>query len=246
KIERVNILELVNQKEDILNFNKIQRDRENAINSHREAIEEIEIKIIDLQNEQEKYNKELALMPNPETDKFSDDIQTKIDTAEDTNNKAQTYEHYTSDKQNLETANTKFTAEEKNVTKANEAKIDYIKSCKVPDKISFDDEGGLMISAFKQENAYLNEDFFSRGEILKLAIQLCLINIKKLQATGDTIPFIFIDNAEGLDKKNLAYIDDTNQKHKIQFVLAYQDDKPKPGKSCIMLTEKAIKKYKEK
>ena len=247
KIEKVNILDLVAEKENIIIFNKKQRDKETAINNQREAIEGIENEIIKLQTKLEEHNKTLGTLPNPETEKFSNDIQTKIDSAEDTNNRAQAYEYYMSDKQDLEKAKEVFKVEEKNVIKATEAKIEYIKSCKVSDKISFDGEGGLMINAFDQENAYLNEDFFSKGQILKLAIQLCLIDIKKHQAENkDTIPFIFIDNAEALDKANHEYIQQVSEKHKLQFVLAYQDDQPRPGKSCIMLNEKIIKKYKDK
>ena len=247
KVEAVNISKLYEEKENITKFNEKQNHNKLMIYTHKTTISDIEIEISNLTIRLEEYKKELATMPPPEPLKSLDEINEKFANTNEITRKANRYNLYTETKELLTNAETIFTTEEKNVIKAQQDKVDYIKSCKVPDKISFDDEGGLTISAFDQENVYLNEDFFSKGQILKLAIQLCLINIKHRQSEGkETIPFIFIDNAESLDKANHEYIQEVSDKHKLQFVLAYQDDKPKSGKSCILLTEKAIKRYKEK
>ena len=100
-----------------------------------------------------------------------------------------------------------------------------------------------MISAFGQKNAYLTEDFFSRGQIMKLSIQLMVNKILTLKKEHDVIPFILIDDANILDEKLLSYINKIVEKYDIQVAYLWVGDKPKEGKFSILIEERQIKEY---
>jgi DNA repair exonuclease SbcCD ATPase subunit len=253
KAEAVSLSELYGERDKINVFNQEQDERQSAIDTQHRGINQSESKIENLKEELkkeqlylQKLHERLESLIEPEPKQTLDDVNAKIGSADSINKKAAAYNTWIELKEDLKTANKTFATKETEVTKAQEDKIAYIKSCKVAPSISFDDEGGLLISAFGQKNVYLKEEFFSRGQLIKMAIQFCLIKIVKDRNDGkDTIPVIFVDNAESLDDDKIKFIHDANEKHGIQFILAWQDTEPKAGKNCIMLQEKAIKQYKE-
>jgi len=250
KIEKISYAELFEEKKRIKQFNATQSELEDELLHYNvnSFIEDIEREYPDI-SFIEKRNKIIDTLNSlkiPESYKNTEEIQSKINSAEKTNEKALAYQEYKKVESQKDEATKSFDVEQKNVEKAQQDKIDYIKSCKVMNGISFDDEGGLQISAFGQTNAYLNEHFFSRGQILKLSFQFAIMKILKARKEKqDIIPLIFIDNAESLDKENIKYIQDMVEKHNIQVVLTIVDDKAKAGQYSIMIDEKTIKGYKE-
>jgi len=253
KVEPVNLKELYDERDAINEFNReqtqlqIKLDNKQLDITHSENI--IERLERELELERQKIVDTLAIiktMDIPKEQKSLDDITAKINNADETSKKANAYENYKALLKEQEEADKKYKEYEAKETEAKESKITYIKSCNVPSSVTIDDDGGMQITAFGQTAAYLNEDFFSRGQILKMSIQLCVKKmIANMNENKNIIPLIFIDNAESLDQDKLEFIDNIAEKYKIQFILAYQDNKPKAGKSCILLEEKAIKKYKE-
>jgi len=253
KVDSVSLKDLYEERENIKLFNEEQLGRNSEITSQTFSIQTQERKIKKLEDELQfeenaliTMNEILTSLVKPEKTQSIDDVTSRIDNADSINKKATAYNTWIELKEDLKTKNVTFATKESEVTTAQEEKITYIKSCKVAPSISFDDEGGLIIDAFGQKGVYLKEEFFSRGQILKMAIQFCLVKIVKDRNDGkDTIPIIFIDNAESLDDDKIKFIEEKATKHGIQFILADQGSEPKTGKSCIMLEEKAIKEYKE-
>lgn len=240
------ISELYTERDNINTFNNNQNilaknilNQEHMIAIAMDRIHNLNISIFTMETNLIGFDK-------PKEEKPTKDILQKIVSADDIKKKYDKYTKYTTLQSDIAIKETAFATKEGEVTKAEEEKIAYVKQSNVPSSVSFDDEGGLLITAFNQEEVYLKEEFFSKGQILKMAIQFCLIKIVKDKQKGkDTIPILFIDNAESLDESKLDYIHDISEKHKLQFILAYQNDKPLDGKTCILLEEKAIKGYKE-
>jgi|GEM_PF-4784821 len=250
KVVAVNLKDLYEERENIKLFNEEQLNRNSEITSQTFRVQEQERKIKKLEEELQFEKNALATkngilesLVKPEPTQSLDNVNSRIDSADNTNLNARTFDKYVSLKSELAIEETTFATKEQEVKDAEQNKIDYIKSTKVDSSVTFDENGGLRLTAFGHTEAYLNEAFFSTGQILKLSIQFCLIKMLKDRANNlPTIPVIFVDNAEGLDKKNLEYIDKISKEYNIQFILGYQDDKPQDGKNCIMLSEQSITK----
>lgn len=239
KIEVVDILALVNEKQKIIDFNDVQKTNQLVAEQLKKEIEKAKENLINAQKHFDSLPKSVSL-------KSIIEIDNKIASVNEVNAKAFAYQEYKKIEEQQQEAIKSFAEEQKNIEKAQQDKIDYIHSCKVMKGISFDDEGGLQISAFGQKDAYLNESFFSRGQIIKMSIQFAIKKILKArEEKQEVIPLIFIDNAESLDKDNQKYIQEMVDKHKIQVVMTIVGDKPKAGQHSIMIYEKMIKGYKE-
>ena len=250
KIDKVILKDLYEERDNIREFNQEQLNRNSEITSQTFSMQSQNQKIKKLEEELEFEKNSLTTMEDilesldkPEPTQSLDNVKAKIENADATNTKATTYNTWIELNENLKTKKVRFAFKQQDVKDAEQNKIDYIKSTKVDPSVTFDEDGGLRLTAFGHTEAYLNEAFFSTGQILKLSIQFCLIKMLKDRANNlPTIPVIFVDNAEGLDKKNLEYIDKISKEYNIQFILGYQDDKPQDGKNCIMLSEQSITK----
>lgn len=248
KVEKVNLSSLYKEKDEIRIFN----DNQSNILKEKETLqrkkESIITNIENLQLSLNDINEELTTLPEIKEKKSLENIQTIIDNAETTNKKAELYLSYMKEKENLAEAEKKYETNNKLVTQAKDKKLEYIKSCKLPfPNVKFDDDGGLVISAFnykdKNEYVYLNEDFYSKGQIMKIAIGMLTYKILKIKDKHDVIPFLLIDDADLLDDNLISYINDIANKNEIQVVYLLVGDEPQEDKFCIMMEEKKIKEY---
>ena len=250
KIDKVILKDLYEERDNIREFNQEQLNRNSEITSQTFSMQSQNQKIKKLEEELEFEKNSLTTMEDilesldkPEPTQSLDNVKAKIENADATNTKATTYNTWIELNEDLKTKKVRFAFKQQDVKDAEQNKIDYIKSTKVDPSVTFDEDGGLRLTAFGHTEAYLNEAFFSTGQILKLSIQFCLIKMLKDRANNlPTIPVIFVDNAEGLDKKNLEYIDKISKEYNIQFILGYQGDEPQDGRNCVMLSEQSITK----
>jgi hypothetical protein len=256
KVEEITWEDLYNEKTKIEDFNRLQdtkardvQEKGSEITERNQEILELEEKLIIMKESLKAAKEELANLPMPENKKSTASVEQKLTNASKINEKAKKYQEYSKTKTELTKYETKFTENEKLVTEAEKNKLEYIKSCKLPfPNLKFDDEGGLMISAFdyadKGEYAYLNEDFYSTGQIVKISVGIMVNKIITIGKEHNIVPLLLIDDADNLDDKNIEYIRELSQKYDIQVAYLFvRKPESVKGGIKIMIEEKAIKEY---
>lgn len=208
--EKVDFADLSKQKDEIIEFNKIQDDRQQDIDNANEELQRIVDRAEYLLQEIERMKAELKLvtgnivaqekhirtLPEPESIKPLDDINLQIQNASDTNDKAVAYQKYIEKKKQKDDTKAKLDANINKQKTKEQDRIDYIKSLKLPfDNLSIDEEGQLLM-----DGKLIKEPFFSTGELLKTIPVL-------ISSQNPKLKYVFIQDANLLDEDNLKEIE---------------------------------------
>lgn len=248
KVEEVKLTDLFQEKDEIRAYNEEQEKAkefkqgleklidENLkdITNENSEIKKLEQKIKECKERQKEseqriqtYNKEIEENIKILPLKSFDEIDKKIEDAESTNQKAKVYEQYKKDNDALQEKTKEYTHLTNNIKQIETAKKEYVKDSKLPfSDMTIDEEGGLKI-----KNKPFNDNFFSTGEIWKIAVQLLIAMDPKLK-------IVFVNEANLLDEENLEIIKGLTDKG-YHFVFELVGSKKVDG-NCILLKESEV------
>ena len=241
--EKVDFADLSKQKDDIVEFNKLQEDRQLVIDDANSVIETYVAEADDIVLEINRLKNKLANTRNliiesetvlndcvqPEPIKPLDDINLQIKNASDTNDKAVAYEKYIEKRDQKAAAKAKLDINNtKQKTKEHE-RIDYIKSLKLPfDNLSIDEEGQLLM-----DGKLIKEPYFSTGELLKTIPIL-------ISSQNPTLKYVFIQDANLLDEDKLAEIEQELTGRGYQLVIEMVGKTKVKDKTSILLKDNTV------
>lgn len=108
-------------------------------------------------------------------------------------------------------------------------RLEYIKSFKFPfSSLSVDDDGGLLLNDKPLKPAY-----FSSGELLRIVPSL-------IASKQPDFKYVFIQEANLIDEKNLAAIEKELTEQGFQLVFELVGKTPVVDRSCIMLKDRKV------
>jgi len=153
-----------------------------------------------------------------------DELQNKLLQAGQTNENALLYEQYMlklEEKASLE----KKLQENKVAQNDQEAqKVEYIKEFKFPfDKLSVDDEGGLLLSGKP-----LKQQYFSSGELIRIVPTL-------ISSLNPEFKYVFLQEFDLLDEETQVKVEEDLTSKGFQLVIELVGKEKLPEKNCILL-----------
>ena len=163
-------------------------------------------------------------------------LNTQIENAEATNQKAILYKQSIDAQDRHEIASEMYEGKTTELQKIEDNRIKYIKSCNLPfSNITIDDAGGVLISGRP-----FNETYFSKGEILRMGIKLAA-------AANPKLKYVFIPDSQSIDKKNREKLFNELVEAGFQVVAEYVDTEKQKDHGSILLKEsKVVESYEEK
>ena len=198
KAERVNLDDLLKERDHIeaININNAKRSEkiayvEESVKKFKDEIKELEERLVDLRSKVERGNKYLKTVSKPEESISMSEINQKISTASDTNDKAARYERYLEDRAKKEKVQKDLDKNSQDQEKKKEEKLRYIQDFDFGfDGLGVDEDGGLILSGRP-----IKEPYFSKGEREMIVARLYVSQNPKLK-------FRFIDEFGTLDDDN--------------------------------------------
>ena len=191
-----------NQKAAIVK-EKIER-YETGISGRKAEIEELKELIVDMESFIEKHKDDCNILDTLELEK-------KLEEANSVNFKARMYEKYQTERETYKKFKTEYDNANADVAKHREEKLALIVSKKFPFKnLEIGDEGHLLI-----DQKPFNENFFSKGEIYKIASKL-------INHINPELKTIFVQDSNLVDPENLNQILSIPG---FQFIVEYMSEK---------------------
>ncbi len=256
KTDRVIVEDLIAEKNEINEFNKAQtelkltRERyDNAVKAmYNEALDvnnqilELEARITVLKEKGDAITKRIdaglttiAELKDAQELKPSEEIDTKIFNASQTNEKAVKYEQYLVNLKKQQSINDKLKANKEKQAKKQQERTDYIKGQKFPfENLTISDDGELLLSGKP-----IKEPYFSTGELLKIVPVL-------MASKNPELKYVFIQDFNLLDEDKQADIERTLTEQGMQLVIELVGTKKVEGKNCILLKDcKVVETYSE-
>lgn len=221
--ERVNVSDLLNQKQSIDDYNTIQRKRADDIVDANDLIREDEEDIARIEAELEEAKVRLAkaqvalnTLPKPEPPQSAEAVMASIHGAEETNRRADAYKAYLQNKAKATAKDAEIAGTQAKQDKIKKERLERITSHKFPfTGLTVDDDGGLLLNGRP-----INQNTFSKAE-------LELIVARLYSSLNPEFKVRFIDDFESLDEDN--------QKKLVDDLLAegYQIITAEPGKKAV-------------
>jgi hypothetical protein len=235
KVDRVSSAELDKEKDRIQQHNTIQINRINDCNRVRRQIDIVEEEILKIEKEykeakakHDELNNRLNQLPEAEDTLSFDEVQSKIDAADEINKAATAYEQYAVDSKKREAKERELQETQVNLGYAQLERDNHIKSFDFGfDGLSVNDRGELLLNG-----RHIREPMFSRGELEMIVAQLHA-------SMEPTLKVRFIDDFEVLDPKNQEKILTELLEAGFQVITAEVGDKAKKD-NTIVLRECAI------
>lgn len=174
------------------------------IDSHKAKIKELKDKIFDMETYIELSKDDCNILDTLELEK-------KLEEANSVNFKARMYEKYQTERETYKKFKTEYDNANADVAKHREEKLALIVSKKFPFKnLEIGDEGHLLI-----DQKPFNENFFSKGEIYKIASKL-------INHINPELKTIFVQDSNLVDPENLNQILSIPG---FQFIVEYMSEK---------------------
>jgi DNA repair ATPase RecN len=249
KVERVNVNELILERNQIITFNIEQSTKSQAIEFEKQKKQSSESElvtigkmILELQEKErliaERINnsiKTIGLLPKPEVPKSTSEIDEKINQASSTNEKANQYDLYVNDLAKKEAKSKELIENKQKQTECENRRIEAIKAKKLPfSNLTIDEEGGLLM-----DGKPIKEPYFSTGEIIKLIPIL-------LSSQNQELKYVFIQDFNLLDEDKQADVEKYLTEKGFQLVIEYIGKKEIDGKNCILLKDnQVVENYEE-
>lgn len=225
KVDSVDIAFLLAERQDILDYNEKEKQKQFDINFFKSILKDIEYKYDNndkpviktgLAGIKKAIEDVISLLPLPEF-KDTAEIDSKISQANDINRKAQLYSNFIEWRKKKNQKQTEYDNLNEEIKKLREAKVKKLKAVKMPVE-------GLEIRELK-ENEYglFYKDIFcenwARSLGWKIALSICAAMQPSLKA-------IFLDNGETLDEDSRQALDKWAIENNIQIILTVVQNIP--------------------
>jgi|GEM_PF-5667812 len=225
KVDSVDIVFLLAERQDILDYNEKEKQKQFDINFFKSILKDIEYKYDNndkpviktgLAGIKKAIEDVISLLPLPEF-KDTAEIDSKISQANDINRKAQLYSNFIEWRKKKNQKQTEYDNLNEEIKKLREAKVKKLKAVKMPVE-------GLEIRELK-ENEYglFYKDIFcenwARSLGWKIALSICAAMQPSLKA-------IFLDNGETLDEDSRQALDKWAIENNIQIILTVVQNIP--------------------
>lgn len=241
KAERVSIKDLFDQKDVIDRHNSEQAIRESAIEDKKDEIQDIDDTLVkqrlylkELESSLTEKGVQLTNLKKPENTKSTDAVQKQIDSAEETNTKADSYQSYLTNKKSKDEKQKELNNNTNEQAKVAENRLKYIKSFKFGFAgLSVNENGGLLLN-----DRPLREPYFSKGE-------LEIVVAKLYVSLNPELKVRFIDDFELLDEDNQVKIVEALLKEDFQIITAEVGKEHKSSNSILLRECKIVDSYKE-
>ncbi len=209
------------------------------IKDYKEKIAELEKELMlqkeGLQSTEGTLKKtEVEIDRSVDPSKEMTDVQEKISTAGETNEKYTTWKTWTEDTKKKADAKTLTDNNKKLQKDQTQLKINYMKNFKFPfSDMGVDDSGGLVL-----KGRHINENGFSGGELELITAKISVMLNPELRIR-------MIDDAKLLDPENKENIKEQLEKEGFQVIFFLVDDKKSDSNSILLRECKQVDSYKD-
>ena len=239
-VEKINITSLIESKNDVISFNDKQKELQQNIIKNKEKLilceQEyekllkqktlLELEINNVKNKRDAGIKYISNLPMPEELINSEEIDNKIKEATLNNNKSIDYEHYLQQKQKYDLRVSELNNNKKRQSETIKAKIDYIRSKKLPfDNLEINEKGELLLSGKP-----IKEQYFATGELLRIVPVL-------ISSLNPELKYVFIQQFNLLDEKQQKIVEEYLVSKGFQLVAEIVGEKEIENKHCIVLKD---------
>lgn len=241
-VEKVNISELLKNKDEIDRYNTEQNERSFRITEKQTDITELVQKKKELAEQLRQLDETigaetdaLEAMPQPEPMKSTAELLDAIHGTEETNRQAEAYRQYIDKKTRAEAKSDEIKANRDALEIAAQKRIDRISEHKFGfDGLSVDETGGLLLTGRP-----IKEPYFSKGEQELI--------VARLHASiNPDLRVRFIDDFEVMDEDNQQKVVDELLSSGFQVIVA-EVGKKSEKENVILLREcKKVDSYEEK
>ena len=186
----------------------------------------LELEINNVKNKRDAGIKYISNLPMPEELINSEEIDNKIKEATLNNNKSIDYEHYLQQKQKYDLRVSELNNNKKRQSETIKAKIDYIRSKKLPfDNLEINEKGELLLSGKP-----IKEQYFATGELLRIVPVL-------ISSLNPELKYVFIQQFNLLDEKQQKIVEEYLVSKGFQLVAEIVGEKEIENKHCIVLKD---------
>lgn len=239
-VNEINIESLIETKNNIISFNTKQIELEQDIVRNKEKLklckqevdelvkqrEEIEQKIDKLDNKINAGQRYIASMSQPEKLESMEQIDNNIKEATQNNNKNIAYKNYLQQKQKHDLKSSELDNNKTKQAETIKAKIDYIRSKKLPfDNLEINEKGELLLSGKP-----IKEQYFATGELLRIVPVL-------ISSLNPELKYVFIQQFNLLDEKQQKIVEEYLVSKGFQLVAEIVGEKEIENKHCIVLKD---------
>ena len=239
-VEKIDITSLIESKNDIIGFNDKQKELQQNIAKNKEKLilceqeyEELlkqktllELKINNVKNKRDAGIRYISSLPTPKELINSEGIDNKIKEATSNNNKSINYEHYLQQKQKHDLKLSELNNNKERQSETVKARIDYIRSKKLPfDNLEINEKGELLLSGKP-----IKEQYFATSELLKIVPVL-------ISSLNPELKYVFIQQFNLLDEKQQKIIEEYLVGKGFQLVAEIVGEKEVENKHCIVLKD---------
>ena len=243
KVEKIDVSALNSEKNEILSFNRIQDEREKAIerietnmSAKNRELDEVEKEIERLELKRERLDAEYAdleksktALEKPEEKKSTEEIDRQINDASAINLKATQYDDYLKRKAEKEAKESEIRANKAKQTEIENERVAFIQSKKLPFKnLTIDEDAELLL-----DGKPIREPYFSTGELIKLIPIL-------LASQNQELKYVYIQDFNMLDEDNQNEIEKYLTDKGFQLVIEYVGKEVMPDKNCILLKDNQV------
>jgi len=250
KVERVNLSQIIELKDEYIDFNNIQTEKQANIDTYKKEIDKInetieennkkirELSEINQQQEKRRVKGEELLnsLPIPEQLKNISVLDQQIAAAAEINEKAKEYENYIKELGLEETLKNELKENKQQQEGVLKMRINKIKSMELPfDNLSINEEGELLLN-----ERPIKKPYFSKGQLLKIVPALLSKNAGKMK-------WVFIEDGNLLDKDMMRSTIEYLEERGFQIVMELVDHAPELQAHIIEMKEcRVVNEYDNK
>lgn len=230
KVERVDGYALVQERDKIDEFNRLQKERavlrnnaDESINYAKEKIEKLKKELEEQEANIRVYNKTKNGIPEPEKLKSTDEINEKLKNVDETNKKAMAYDENKRKKEARDKVKEELDNNKAKQKEVSGERLDYIKGFDFGFKgLSVGDDGSLLLNGNP-----INHTYLSNGELETIVA-------KFRKYTNPDLKVIFIDDFDLLDERRGPALVDELLTEGYQIIVALVGDKKKGQNSVVL------------
>lgn len=219
KAERVNVVALMAERDEIMAFNQEQESKKHILitmiddlHIRKHDIETIKQKLRFAEGLLEAKEKDIEAYTDIESTKPINEVQEKINESEEVNKKAEQYDQYVEHKKRHEILLGSYDIANTKIKKLTDDKYEILKQTKT----------GIEGLKIKEDGLYFNDIFsenWSDSQGIKISCMLSQIMKPELKS-------IFIDRGESFDENTLKQIEDWAGKNDIQCIITKVESIP--------------------
>jgi hypothetical protein len=247
KVEKVDVSKLNTEKNEVLEFNKLQEDKKIKLDKAKERISDLaqeaiaieeQIDALKLQGnailEKMTMGKEyISQLPKAEELRPLEAIDDKLNNATRINENAFKFEQYEIKLQSKKDIEAKITKNKADQATAQKERVDYIKGQKLPfDGLSISEDGELLLNGKP-----IKEPYFSTGELLRIIPVL-------MSSKNPELKYVFLQDFNLLDEDQQLAVEKALTDKGMQLVIELVGTKKVEDRSCILLKDcKVVEDY---